>query len=233
RGAVADAVLALFFAGLSLTEAIGVSNVRATVLRIFTPDGTLVVETDDPAVKVTVEGDGGLVITGAGLEEIRLRPGSYRVHADRDGRRVTLERELVRIARGGREVVKVKIEGPPAPAAAKTEKGAFVLLGGKGVAELKFDTLAEAVQRASDGDTIEIRGNGPFVTHPIVIGQGTRVIRAGAGYRPVIRFVREESDTRELINSDAALTLEGVDFQGDRPAPKQSSIAIALGPSLH
>ena len=43
-------------------------------------------------------------------------------------------------------------------------EGAFVLLGGKGVAERKFDTLAEAVQGASDGDTIEIRGNGPFVT---------------------------------------------------------------------
>jgi hypothetical protein len=38
----------------------------------------------------TIEGDGGLVITGAGLEEIRLRPGSYKVHADRDGKRVPL-----------------------------------------------------------------------------------------------------------------------------------------------
>ena len=54
-------------------------------------------------------------------------------------------------------------------AAAKPETGAFVLLGGKGVAERKFDTLAEAVQAASDGDTIEIRGNGPFVSEPINI----------------------------------------------------------------
>ena len=43
----------------------------------------------------------------------------------------------------------------------------FVVLGGKGVEERKFDTLAEAVQGASDGDTIEIRGNGPFVSEPI------------------------------------------------------------------
>ena len=35
--------------------------------------------------------------------------------------------------------------------------------------ERKFDTLAEAVQGASDGDTIEVRGNGPFVTEPIDI----------------------------------------------------------------
>ena len=49
--------------GSGLTEATGVTNVRATVIRILTPDGTLVVETDDPGVKVTVEGDGGLVIS--------------------------------------------------------------------------------------------------------------------------------------------------------------------------
>ena len=119
--------------GLALTEATGVTNLRATVIRIFTPDGTLVVEVDDPGVKVTIEGDGGLVITGAGLEEVRLRPGSYKVQADKDGKPVPLERELVSIAKGGREVVKVKLEAAPAPAAAKVEKGAFVLLGGKGV----------------------------------------------------------------------------------------------------
>jgi glycosyltransferase A (GT-A) superfamily protein (DUF2064 family) len=42
-----------------------------------------------------------------------------------------------------------------------------VRLGGKGVAERKFDTLAEAVQFANDGDTIEVHGNGPFITDPI------------------------------------------------------------------
>ena len=64
------------------TEATGVTNLRATVIRIFTPEGTLVVEVDDPAVKVTIEGDGGLVITGAGLQEVRLQPGSYKVQGD-------------------------------------------------------------------------------------------------------------------------------------------------------
>src|SRR6185369_16759662 len=108
----------------SLTEATGVTNLRATVLRIFTPDGTLVVEVDDPGVKVTIEGDGGLVITGAGLEEIRLRPGSYKVHADKHGKPIPLERELVSVATRGREVVRVKIEAPPP--LAKSDKGAFV-----------------------------------------------------------------------------------------------------------
>ena len=43
----------------------------------------------------------------------------------------------------------------------KSEPNAFVLLGAKGAFERKFATLAEAVRGASDGDTIEIRGNGP------------------------------------------------------------------------
>jgi serine/threonine protein kinase/WD40 repeat protein len=111
RWAIAAAVVLCLLGCLSLTEATGVTNLRATVIRIFTPDGTLVVETDDPAVKVTVEGDGGLVITGAGLEEIRLRPGSYRVQADRDGKPVKLDRDLVTISKGGKEVVKVRLVG--------------------------------------------------------------------------------------------------------------------------
>lgn len=99
-------------AQVTLTEATGVTKLHSTVIRIFTPDGTLIVEADDPGVKVTIEGDGGLVITGAGLEEIRLRPGSYKVYANRDGKPVLLDRELVNISRGGREIVKVKLEAP-------------------------------------------------------------------------------------------------------------------------
>src|SRR5262249_11663710 len=149
---------------LGTTEATGVTNVRATVIRIFTPDGTLVVETDDPAVKVVVEGDGDLVIAGTGAQEVRLRAGNYRLRATRDGRPVKLDRDLVNSTRGDRQVVRVRLEGDaPAAVAPKAERGAFVRLGGKGVAERKFDTLDAAIQSASDGDTIEARGNGPFV----------------------------------------------------------------------
>jgi hypothetical protein len=141
---VAAAVFLCLLAGLGLTEATGVTKLRSTVIRIFTPDGTLVVDINDPGVKVTVEGDGGLIITGAGLEEIRLRPGNYKIFADRDGKPVPLEKDLVSISKGGHEVVKVKLVAPPAPLAAKGDKGAFVLLApGK---ERKFDTLTEAVQ---------------------------------------------------------------------------------------
>ena len=84
-------------------------HLRATVIRIFTPEGTLLVEVDDPGVKVTVEGDGGIVITGAGLQEVRLKPGSYKVHAAKDGKPVRLDQELVTITRGDKQVVRVSL----------------------------------------------------------------------------------------------------------------------------
>ena len=50
---------------------------------------------------------------------------------------------------------------------ATAEKDAFVVLAGDGAEVAKFGTLAEAVLGSSAGDTIEIRGNGPFITNPI------------------------------------------------------------------
>src|SRR5262249_45602700 len=149
---------------LGTTEATGITNVRAMIVRVFTPDGTLAVETDDPDVKVAAEGEGGLVITGAGWEEIRLRPGGYRLRATKDSKPVALDRDRVTITRGDKQIVRVRLEaGGPAAAAPQAEPGAFVVLGGKGIAERRFDTLAEAVSSVTGGDTIEVRGNGPFV----------------------------------------------------------------------
>jgi WD40 repeat protein len=108
---VAAALLVLVIGGFGLTEAAGVTRLSTAVLRILTPDGTLIVEVDDPQVKVSVEGDGGLVITGAGPQEVRLRPGSYRFRAIKDGKNV--REELVTIQRGDRQVVKVSSEGGP------------------------------------------------------------------------------------------------------------------------
>jgi serine/threonine protein kinase len=211
RWATAAAVFVALVAGLATTEATGVTQVRATIIRLFTPDGTLVVETDDPDVKVTVEGDGGFVVTGAGLQEIRLRPSSYRVQADRDGKRVQLDRELVTVSRGGREIVRVKLEAPAASPAAVVEKGAFVVLAaGK---ERKFDTLAEAVLGTSEGDTIEIRGNGPFVSDGVSI-RHPLVIRAGEGYTPSITLAQGSADRNvPLLDISVPLVLEGLELR--------------------
>src|SRR5262249_4671483 len=86
----------------------GVTRVAATVVRILTPDGVLVVEVEDAKVKVTVEGDGGLVIARAGRQELPLRPGSYRLLASKDGR--PLKDEVVTVTRGGKRVVRVSLE---------------------------------------------------------------------------------------------------------------------------
>jgi hypothetical protein len=210
--ALAVVAVACLAGSLGLAEATGVTQLGATVTRIFTPSGTLIVETDDPAVKVTIEGDGGVVITGAGLHEVHLKVGSYKLQADKNGQPIPLERELVSIAKGGREVVKVKLEAPPAATAAKVDAGAFVVIAAGG--ERKFDTLAEAVQRASDGDTIEIRGKGPFLLEPIR-PSSRLAIRAGSGFHPVIKLTgaRTLARAHAIIDTRAPLVLEGLEFR--------------------
>ena len=96
---VAASLLLALVAGLGLAEASGVSNVRGVVVRLFFPDGTLVVEVDDPGVSVRIDGS-DLVITGTGVKELRVKPGDYRVVASKDGR--VVQQELVRVERNGR-----------------------------------------------------------------------------------------------------------------------------------
>ncbi|HET6879672.1 MAG TPA: protein kinase, partial [Pirellulales bacterium] len=107
RRLVAAAVIGLLLAGLGLTEATGVTDVRGTVIRLFSPDGTLVVEVDDPAVNVSIDGE-EIIITGTGAKEIRLKPGQYKVLASKAGKLVS--QELVTVTRNGRQVVRVSKE---------------------------------------------------------------------------------------------------------------------------
>jgi hypothetical protein len=111
--------LVLVCAGLAAGEATGVTDVRGTVIRLFSPEGTLVVEVDDPGVSVTVDG-GDVVITGAGAREIRLKPGQYKVEASKDGKVVS--RELVTVARNGRQVVRISKESAPVTEAERWEQ---------------------------------------------------------------------------------------------------------------
>lgn len=112
RWAAAAAILMLTLSGLGAVEATGVTNFRGTVVRLFSPEGTLVVEVDDPAVSVSIDGS-DLVITGAGAREIRLKPGRYTVEARKDGRIVS--RELVGVVKDGLQVVRVSQEPPADP----------------------------------------------------------------------------------------------------------------------
>ncbi len=101
---------------LGLVEASGaarVSEFLATVLRIPTRDGTLVVEVDDPGVGVEVDGE-TVAIRGAGPRVVRLGPGMHRVRAERDG--VPILDRPVEIRRGGRTLVSANLEGATPPA---------------------------------------------------------------------------------------------------------------------
>ncbi|WP_406699742.1 protein kinase [Singulisphaera sp. Ch08] len=84
-----------------------VLNLFATILRIRTPEGTLVVEVDDPKIKLQIDND-DLVIRGAGPQEIRLAVGKHRLSASKDGKRV--REELVTISRDQKKTVVVRLE---------------------------------------------------------------------------------------------------------------------------
>ena len=107
RWAAAAAVLLTLLGGFGITEATGVTNVRGTVIRLFSPEGTLVVEVDDPEVSVKIDGS-DIVITGAGAKEIRLKPGNYTVEGIKDGK--TVRRELVTVTKNDRQLVRVSQE---------------------------------------------------------------------------------------------------------------------------
>src|SRR5262249_26317832 len=115
RWAVVVAVLTALFGSVGLSDATGITDFHGTVIHLFSPDGTLVVEVGDPGVSVQVEGS-GVVITGARGRQIRLQPGRYTVEASKDGKLV--RQELVNVTKNGRQVVRVTREAPPATKAA-------------------------------------------------------------------------------------------------------------------
>jgi eukaryotic-like serine/threonine-protein kinase len=116
--AIAAAVLAVPFGCLALADASGVTDFHGTVIRLFSPEGVLVVEVDDPAVNVKIVGS-EIVIEGTGVKEIRLQPGRYAVEATKNGKLV--QQKLVTVTKNGRETVRVSREPPTDTNAALTK----------------------------------------------------------------------------------------------------------------
>jgi hypothetical protein len=120
---------------------------------------------------------------------------------------------------------------------AKPVPSSFVILARGGRAEQKLASLAEAVQFAGNGDTIEVRGNGPFRLDPVVIQDRALCIRAGEGFRPVFSVgPREKPDPDQggILVSHSPLVVEGLDFQQATPDQESSSrrgrIIVGYGP---
>jgi tRNA A-37 threonylcarbamoyl transferase component Bud32 len=139
----AAAAVILLAVGLSLSEATGMTNVHGGVIRLLSPEGTLVVEVDDPSVSVTVDGS-DVVITGAGAKEIRLKPGQYKVAASRDGK--VVRQELVNVSRNGRQVLRISKESLPPTVAEAWEKSVAAL-----PAEQQVEAVAQRLQELNPG----------------------------------------------------------------------------------
>jgi len=94
----------------------------------------------------------------------------------------------------------------------------FVVMGGEATMKRSFATLAEAAAAATAGNTIEVRGNGPFLTEPLLI-EKRLTIRASAGFTPVIQLRPEDSQQRaSLLTATDALVLEGLELHRDDSA---------------
>lgn len=112
-------VVMLSIVTFGVTDAVGLTAVGETfmgiILKLTTPDGTLVVEIEDPNVEVRVDGD-ELVVAGIGPHEIRLRPGRHQATTVRNG--LHAGQEWVTIKSGDRTMLRVQ-QLPPKPATEK------------------------------------------------------------------------------------------------------------------
>jgi hypothetical protein len=103
----------------------------------------------------------------------------------------------------------------------------FVILAQDKRAETWYPTLADAVKAAQSGDTIEIRGDGPFESGPVDLGNKALSLRASAGARPTLRFVSaDERKYARFIQTKAPLSLEGLEFDRAGDASKQIAYLI-------
>src|SRR5262249_35552135 len=124
-------------------------------------------------------------------EEFRLSADSAGSRAGKDGKDLGADVDLVGPGKAYERWKKtpehqqwLKDSGQLRADVSREEPGAFVLLGGRGIEVGKFDTLAGAISSAGAGDTVEVRGNGPFDTDPIKTTRAL-VVRAGGGFVPV------------------------------------------------
>jgi hypothetical protein len=141
------------------------------VLRLFSNDGTLIVEVDDPDVSLVIDGE-DTGISGVGVKEIRLEAGQHRIEAIRDGK--TLREEVVIVERNGKRVVRISRE-PEArkkePDATKWEKSVAAL-----PAKQRVEAVKEELKRRNpdfDGEMTATIESGAVVGLKLSTGRVT------------------------------------------------------------
>lgn len=77
-----------------------------------------------------------------------------------------------------------------------------------------FAQLDQAIDAAQDGDTILVRGNGPFIAGSISLHGKSLTIKADEGFQPRLDFVSltTEASWEPLLFTDRPLTLEGLNL---------------------
>ncbi len=119
---------------------------------------------------------------------------------------IFIQRQPVRVAVNSSNVRGPSSADPAVPA----YPNAFVVLhGGQ---KTLYDDLAKAMSAATSGDTIEIRGDGPYQINVINVDRPL-TIRAAAGSQPILVPADRRPAGPVLLQATAPLVLEGLEFQ--------------------
>lgn len=152
--------------------------VAAVVLRIKTPKGTLVIESEDPNVQILVKKDGAVILDKTRQREIELKVGDYEIELiEKNGLR--LSTKSFTINDNGKTVVKVTLE--------PVKKGKEPPGGVKILKRSPFDDLdpkdipPEELRNAGDGDPTK-------APKDLVAIWGESRLRTWGGYLSAIVF---------------------------------------------
>ena len=93
-----------------------------------------------------------------------------------------------------------------------------------------FTQVAEAVEAARSGDTIEIRRNGRYTTAPLTLGDKALILRAAAGFEPILEAAAQAGARRGDVQAAGPALLSHHEVFQDRVAGHQNGCWRRLCP---
>jgi serine/threonine protein kinase len=92
------------------------------------------------------------------------------------------------------------------------------------VRDTSYVTLTEAIQKANDGDTVTIHGDGPIPTPPMSLRDKALTLQAAPGGRPCLNLTpsAEPRPRQSLLSANRPLTVVGLDLAYEPPAGKKA-----------
>jgi hypothetical protein len=91
-----------------------------------------------------------------------------------------------------------------------------------------FASLEQAITAATDGEVITIQDSGPFRLMPLAWQGKALTIRAASGVRPRLELKPADNPWKALLQTDRALTLEGIDLALTNEANETGAAAPPL-----